>query len=486
MPNVRSLRSTTLAAGLAAVVLTLVPARAQAQAPPPPAFQDADRQLLLDRIAALERRVVELEAGVTPPRPAPAPAGGATGDPSLADRLATLERRLAELESTTVLSEPETRVRQIEVWVDEDGAQYDHPVEGARRVITYERERVYRRQTINEKLEEAIEDAESRRVQVGVDATIVPQGARRTRGSDRRSTGDAYALASADLFFTAGLAQYTIFFADIVGLSGSPPDAEIPSLSLINGYTARLVRQNELSLREAWLRTEVFGQRLALSAGRLDLTNYFDQNAFANDESTQFLSDALVNNQMLGLAVNGTGLAAEFDPKVGFRLKFGLQQSNTDAPNLSDSIFTLSEVGYTATPFGLQEGNYRLWFRTDNTTADRSTAIGVSLDQKLTPVVGLFGRYGSADAAGGRDQQYSVGLSFQNGLVFNPRDSWGIGYSQLTLESGEIEKLTEGYYNIQLTERLRFSFHLQHVHESQLDDSPFAYLLPGVRLQAAF
>jgi hypothetical protein len=459
-------------------------ARAQAQAPRPPA-QEAERQALLDRIAALERRIAELEARGTAQPSATAPAGAAA-DGSLAQQLANLERRLTELESTTVLSEPETRVRQIEVWIDESGQEHDQPVPGARQVVTYQRERVYRRQTINEKLEEAIEDAENRNVRLGVDATIVPQGARRTSGSATRATGDAYALASADLFFTAGLAQYTIFFADIVGLSGSPPDAEIPSLSLINGYTARLVRQNELSLREAWLRTEVFGQRLALSAGRLDLTNYFDQNAFANDESTQFLSDALVNNQMLGLAVNGTGVAAEFDPKNGFRARFGLQQSNTDAPNLSDSVFTLSEVGYTMTPLGLPEGTYRVWFRTDNTTGDRGTAVGVSLDQKLTPVVGVFGRYGSAEEGDGRDQQYSVGLGFQNGLVFNPRDTWGVGFSHVKLVSGESERVTEGYYNVQLTERLRLSFHLQHFHVSPFDDVPFGYLLPGVRIQAAF
>src|SRR5688572_14424203 len=193
-----------------------------------------------------------------------------------------------------------------------------------------------------------------------------------------------YALASADLFFTAGIAQNTIFFADIVGLSGAPPDAEIPSLTLLNGYTARLIRQNELNLREAWLRTELFGQRLALTAGRLDLTNYFDANALANDESTQFLADALVNNQMLGLSSNGTGVAAEFDPKNGFRLKFGFQQSNTDATNLSDSMYTLTEAGYTFTPFALPEGAYRLWFRTDNSTGSIRTGMGISIDQKLT------------------------------------------------------------------------------------------------------
>ena len=232
-----------------------------------------------------------------------------------------------------------------------------------------------------------------------------------------------------------------MFFADIVGLSGAPPDAEIPTLTLLNGYTARLVEQNELNLREAWLRTELFGQRLALTAGRLDLTNYFDANAFANDESTQFLSDALVNNQMLGLAINGTGVAAEFDPKNGFRLKFGFQQSNTDATNLSDSLFTLSEVGYTFTPFALPEGTYRVWFRTDNTTPDViRKGVGISIDQKLTPrrrpVRAATARRTSRTI--GRDHFYSAGVGFQNGFIFNPQDTWGVGYAQMDLEPASV------------------------------------------------
>lgn len=406
---------------------------------------------------------------------------------ALLEHIATLEQRISDLESTAVLSEPETRVRRVEVFVDESGNVLDQPAPGAERTVTYQRERVYRRQTINEKIEEALEDAENRNVKLGIDAAFGTQAAARTKGSGTLPDRNAYALASADLFFTAGIAQYTVFFADIVGLSGSPPDAEIPSLTLLNGYTARLVRQNELNLREAWLRTELFGQRLALTAGRLDLTNYFDQNAVANDESTQFISDALVNNQMLGLAVNGTGVAAELDPKTGFRVKFGFQQSNTDATNLSDSLFTLTEVGYTFTPFVLPEGTYRLWFRTDNTEDEAiQKGVGVSLDQKLTAVVGLFGRYGTQEVDLGRDHFYSAGIGFQNGLIFNPQDSWGIGYAQMDLASGEKETLVEGYYNFLLTERLRLSFHLTHVLDRPDTGNKFGYLLPGIRFQAAF
>ena len=405
----------------------------------------------------------------------------------LLQKIATLEQRISDLESSTVLSDPETRVRRIEVYVDEQGGEHTEPIPGVEPTVTYERERVYRRQTINEKIEEALASADEQSVSLGIDAATVTQGAGRTRGR-RGESGNAYALASADLFFTAKLAQYTVFFADVVALSGSPPDAEIPTLTLLNGYTARLETQNALNLREVWLRTELFGQRLALTAGRLDLTNYFDANAFANDESTQFLSDALVNNQMLGLGSNGTGVAAEFDAKTGFRLKFGFQQSNNDATNLSDSMYTLSEVGYTFTPFVLPEGTYRVWFRTDNTDPDEvRKGVGVSLDQKLTNSIGLFGRYGTQEVERSFDDKYySAGVGFQNGFIFFPQDTWGIGWAHLDLASGEKENLAEGYYNFQLTDRLRLSFNLTYVLDQPEDDSKFGYVLPGIRFQAAF
>src|SRR5207237_4888867 len=108
-------------------------------------------------------------------------------------------------------------------------------------------------------------------------------------------------------------------------------------------------------------------QKLALIAGRLDLTNYFDHNAAANDETSQFISDALVNNPALGLAVNGAGFAAVYDPKHGFNFKIGFQQSNTSATSLNDSIYSLAEVGFVGHLSHAGEGNYRVWYRTDKT-----------------------------------------------------------------------------------------------------------------------
>src|SRR3954466_513463 len=402
-----------------------------------------DVGVTLGGFKAFRRTGVAVTANTTQTIDAALEAGDADSERlALLDRIEQLEKRLGDIESSAVLSEPETRVKRVEVYVDPNGVETDEPRPGAKKTVTYQRERVYRRQTINEKIQEAMESAADQAVRIGVDATTVLQGAFRTDGDDTYPTNKAYALASADLFFTAKLAQYTTFFADVVALSGAPPDREIPSLTLLNGYTARLVNQNELNLREAWLRTEFFGQRLALTAGRLDLTNYFDQNAVANDETTQFISDALVNNQMLGLAFNGTGAVFEFAPKKSFTFRFGLQQSNPDATSLSDSIYSLSEVGYTATPFSLPEGHYRLWYRANNGDVDSKHAVGFSIDQKVSPVVGLFARYGQQQIPGDWDRYWSTGLSFATGMVFNPLDTWGVGYAQMALASGDKEHLT--------------------------------------------
>ena len=415
--------------------------------------------------------------------------GGSASDPAaLLDRIKTLEQRIADLESGTVLSEPETRVKRIEVYVDKNGNEHDEPVPGAEKKVTYQRERVYRRSWLSEKLEQALGDENAKRIQIGVSAASVTQFAHQTKGAplDPDANNHFYQLASADLLFSAGIAQYTSFFADIVGLSGAPPDAEIPSLTLINSYTARLVRQNEVNVREAWIRTELFGQKLALSSGRLDLANYFDRNAMANDETFQFISDALVNNPMLGLTSNGAGVVGVFDPKNGFAVKGGFQQSNTDATNLSDSIFSMVEADYLARPRGLSEGNYRVWFRNDNSTGSSRQAWGLSLDQKLTNQFGLFGRYGRADANIDKDNFWSLGFQVQNGAVFNPLYFWGVGYSQTSLGSGDEEKQVEGYYNFQISEKLRLSLHAQHYFERQAGTPDYGFLVPGVRLQARF
>ena len=91
----------------------------------------------------------------------------------LLQKIATLEQRLTDLETSTVLSEPETRVRRVEVYVDPNwAASTTSRCPGAKKAVTYLRERTYRRQTISEKIDAALEDAAKHSVTVGVDAAM--------------------------------------------------------------------------------------------------------------------------------------------------------------------------------------------------------------------------------------------------------------------------------------------------------------------------
>jgi hypothetical protein len=467
--------------------LTQVPAGQYVLQVDAPGFARSSQQIAVPSAQIIE---ITLEALDLPGAETTA-AQSATDPQALLARIAELEKKVGDLEATTVLSEPETRTKKIEVYVDKNGNQYDVPTPGAKKEIQYQRERVYRRQNIADKIEEALTDQRDKSVSVGVSAAVAVQAAVQSMGEPAIPDGHTYELASADVVFTAKVAQNTIFFADLVGLTGPPPDPEVGGLSLLNSFTSRLTGQNILNLREAWVRTELFGQRLALSAGRLDLTNYFDRNVAANDEFTQFLSDALTNNQALGLAVNGVGAVGIFDPKNGLQFKAGFQQSNLFATNLNESLFSLAEVDYLARPRGLAEGNYRLWVRADNTPREGTDqhyrkALGVSIDQKLNDNLTLFARYGFGRVDLGRLGFYSGGFQVQKRLVVNPGDTWAMGYAKTNVPSFGSEDLTEAYYNFRLSERLRFSFHLAHVIESRPGVKSVGYFVPGIRFQVAF
>ena len=439
--------------------------------------------------AHAQRAQTRLPPANAPANP-PAAANANTDDrQALLDRIEDLERRLTALESTAVLSAPKVLVKEIKVWVDENGNQYDHEVPGAREVTTYQRELAQRRQTIEDEISDKLAEESANSIQVGVNNVTTIQAAHQLKGAETQADGHMYGLTAADVTFSAkSAALNTEFFADLVGIGGSPPEQEINALNLLNGQTARL-SNNQLSVREAWLRTEVAHQRIGISVGRLDVTTHFDRNVAANDETTQFISDALVNNPVLGLAGNGFGIVTEFDPKKSFNFKLGVQQS-TDDPNatpgsLHNGLFTLAEAEYVARPFSLPEGHYRLWYRSDNGSGEQRSAYGLSVDQKISASITLFGRYGNGYVSDipGREKFYSGGVQFGAPHTLHPNDYWGIGLAHSDFDLGPSENLAEGYYNLYLTGHLRASFMLQYVKESSTGDS---YLLPGARVQVVF
>ena len=445
-----------------------------------------DRQILLQRLQQLEQRLNQIDAQRGMPSP-PQPATESLDTQAILDRLDSIEMRLGDLETNTVRSDPKTIVKQVEVYVDQNGNEYDHPVPGATPQITYQRERVFRRQTVDEAIGEALANQAASGVEVGVSSVSTVQLGGQLSGREVKSTPHVFGVSQADVTFLAkSAALNTSFFADLVGIGGAPPDQEIPAINLLNSQTARL-SNNQLNVREAWIRTELGNQQaFAITVGQLDLTNYFDRNGVANDETSQFISDALVNNPVLGLTNNGLGAAIAYDPKSLFNFKIGVQQSNPAATSLSAGLVTLGEGELTLRPFSLGEGHYRLWGRIDNTAGDAQAGYGISIDQRITPTVTLFARAGNGYVSSflANMRFFSGGIGFNAPYTFNPLDTWGIGFAETDILNGPHETLAEGYYNLHLTEHLALSAMLQYVLDTTIVER--SYLLPGMRMKVAF
>ncbi len=421
----------------------------------------------------------------------------------LEEKTRDLDERLRELESRAVLSEPELLVKQKEISVCDNGHEYDGaregkcPLDGLPLVksFTYQREKVYRRQTISEKIEEVLAGEAKKGVSIGVSGTATAQEAVRLKGNSNEADGDLFGVGSMDVFFIAKPALYTMFFIDIEAIGGYSPDKLIDNISGLNSDNARRkdardIDGREMNLREAWLSTELLGQRLTVTGGILDLTNYFDSNTVANDETTQFITDTLVNNPLLAApANNGAGLTAVFDPKVGIVFKAGIQRGENAENNMTEKNYSVVEIDYLSHFGGLPEGHYRIWYRFNENTKRENMAWGTSIDQKLTPSITLFGRFGQQFTSKDfkrDDYFYSGGVQFKTPYVIGLQDAWAIGFQSTDMASGEDETLLEGYYNLFLTDNLKTSFHLQYLADSNVGGARKSYVLPGLRVQVDF
>ena len=298
-----------------------------------------DVQLLLDRIRVLEERLNKLE-GKEGSKPAveyvcrsgeilkePPPSGRCPDGNPPQVREAGAAVRTAEtpdmqrlMERLQALEERLNRLDQVEVvkktieYICPGGEILDQPPPGGRcpdgKEVpqvreTFRTSSVARRESISDKIEEAIADAESKKVAVGGSA----RGALQQVLNAGEGQNELFAQGAIDLMLIYQPMVRTMLFIDLEAIGGPGPDQELGSLSRLNADAETLGDQDEkLTVREAWLGLRLVNDRLDTFVGKIDLTNYFDRSAFANDETSQFLNAALVNNPMLKQPANGPGL----------------------------------------------------------------------------------------------------------------------------------------------------------------------------------
>jgi carbohydrate-selective porin OprB len=249
----------------------------------------------------------------------------------------------------------------------------------------------------------------------------------------------------------------TTLFIDFEAIAGPGPDKKLGSLSRVNADAETLGDQDEkLTVREGWLWLQFINDRLDFFIGKLDLTNYFDRNVFANDETTQFLNAALVNNPMLKQPANSAGVTLRWDAGRDLGFSLGGQTPHDFVDNLLSDPFVIGEIDYHST--FLIEGNYRLWVRVSSFADDHRRQMyggGISIDQLLTPQLGVFVRAGvnQIESISRTFFAASGGLRWTGPLWNRPRDRVGVGYSFQRDVPGD-EQVVEIYYNLFLTDFL--------------------------------
>jgi len=303
-------------------------------------------QRLLERIRALEERLNKLEKieGTTQP-----PTAAETqAMERLLERLSVLEERLDRLDRTNVIK------KKVE-YVCPSGEIFTEPPpdgrcpDAARPQVreTVSTESVLRRQSIAEQVEGALQDAEGKKVAIGGSARGILQQV--TNG--QRGQNDLFPSGAFDLTLLSRPMANTTFFVDIEAIAGPGPDRVLGSLSRLNADVETLGLgglgiggpDQRLAIRDAWLGFELFKDRLDLFAGKLDPTNYFDRNAFANDETSQFLDAALVNNPMLKQPPNGPGLVTRWDASRDLGFSLGVLGSREFEGAMFDEPFVVGE-----------------------------------------------------------------------------------------------------------------------------------------------
>jgi hypothetical protein len=234
---------------------------------------------------------------------------------------------------------------------------------------------------------------------------------------------------------------------------------------------------------------------LSLTGGLIDTTDYLDDNAFSNDEYTQFMSAALVNAPNGFFPSYDIGGVAEWD--VGRFSLQGLVMSIGRNDDGKAFTFYGVELSYTLNmPLG--EGTYRLivdgtskaFLDPSGTGKERRAGAFLSFDQELGEILGAFLRIGIQDdeAAINFDALYSGGLNIEGTLWGREEDNIGIGYAYL--EGGNLNidrtQVAEVYARFQLNRFFAFTADLQYMQDDLVGGSASKGFIYGLRLTAAF
>jgi len=252
-------------------------------------------------------------------------------------------------------------------------------------------------------------------------------------------------------------------------------------------------------ITQLWYEQSMAGDTLRLRLGKINLTGgfeckgcpvSFDGSLYANDETTQFLNSAFVNNPTIPFPDNGLGAIAYWDFAEWWYISVGIADAQADERETGfrtsfhgeDYFLYIVETGMVNEIEGCNgkmPGAYRvgIWYdpqpmavsSEDGVRSYRDNAgMYLTCDQMLMKEnkdedcdqgFGLFGRYGYAPSRSSDITQFwSLGAQYKGLLEGRDDDVIGLAFGQGFFSDkahgafpSDYESVTELYYNIQVT-----------------------------------
>jgi len=210
---------------------------------------------------------------------------------------------------------------------------------------------------------------------------------------------------------------------------------------------------------------------LGIVAGLIDATDLLDENAYANDEFTQFMNSALVNGPNTFLPSYDPGAAVDWH--VGEFSLHGVYMSVDSEISSGDTAFYALQFGWhPENRFG--SGNYRLiltrtgrgFANPEETDEERRQDIILSADQQLGDTLGVYARveFQEDNAAVLAESTWSAGMQSVGTPWGREQDTVGLGV--IYAHGGNLELRdgynTEAYYRYAFSDALGVSGSVQY------------------------
>ena len=340
-----------------------------------------------------------------------------------------------------------------------------------------------------------------------------------------RLTGSYDLEVSADLEKLLGLDNGFLF----LHLEGGWPDTEGidgSSVGSVFGVNADAIGNRTMDVKQLYYEGPLFDDSLTLTIGKIDFTWVFDCSAYADNECTQFLNAAFVNNPTIPFPQYSLGVVLTWGLRDWWYIMGGVADAQADGRQTGfrttfhgeDYFIYLLESGIASeldSANGPMPGEYRIGLWNDpqpkaNSDSSKNyrddVGFYLSFDQMFCKEnaeaeddqgLGAFLRYGYANSKRNDIANFwSVGFQYQGLIEGRDDDVLGFGFAQgifsneaSTSYTNDYESAIELYYSAQIAPWLAVSPSVQYItNPSNPDNAETAddAVVLGIRVQMSF